>query len=196
MREERIRKDIVGRKAYKMSTDEEIQKIVTDRTAQKATGEEAMQKFASEEKELEDFENFDLPAKDLAILLDRKEPHYPLSDAYEEAYLPGKNWWSSQQEHIVRWLNELDGPGAYGRTGRGFASKHFWNHFQCAPGMLWVAEALEINSELVVRAADEAHSAKRGASQCAIIRRIIPWKVIARAIAEEWAEENISHQKA
>lgn len=53
----------------------------------------------------------DMPATELAELLRRARAHYPVSDVYERDHLPGRHWWSSQQEHVTAWLDELDGPG-------------------------------------------------------------------------------------
>jgi hypothetical protein len=58
-------------------------------------------------------------AKQLARILARRSEHYHISDDYERKYLPGSHWWSSQREHVTRWLREYDGPGAYNRKTDG-----------------------------------------------------------------------------
>jgi hypothetical protein len=120
----------------------------------------------------------DISAHGFARILGRCSDHYPVSDAYERDYLPGNHWWSSQREHVTGWLEELDGPGAYDRKSRGLGARHFWQHFQCAPGLLWVAEALGEDEDVVKRASEEASGAGRPASQCAAIRKVIPWERI------------------
>lgn len=129
-------------------------------------------------------ERFDMTGTEFAVILRRAEPHYPISDEYERAYLPGNHWWSSQQEHVTAWLDEIDGLGAYGRLTRGLGARHAYNHFQCAPGLLWVAEALGEDPEVVHAAAQSAGGIGRPASQCAAIRRLIPWSRIERLARE------------
>lgn len=125
----------------------------------------------------------DMTGKQFAEILRRLEPHLPISDKYERDHLPGTHWWSSQREHLVGWLTELDGPGAYDRKSRGLGARHAYNHFQCAPGLLWIAEALGEDPDVVAMAASEAQGSGRPASQCAAIRRTIPWERIAELAA-------------
>jgi len=106
----------------------------------------------------------------------------PITDAYEiEMYGPGPYdvWYSSQKEHLVGWLSEIDGPGYYNRQSRDWKAKDSYTHFQCAEGLLWLAEALGENP-VTLRAAVEAMKAAppRGGSQCAALRRVIPWSRI------------------
>jgi len=51
----------------------------------------------------------DLTGAEFARILSRSLPHYPVSDTYERAHLPGSHWWSSQKEHVTAWLSEIDG---------------------------------------------------------------------------------------
>lgn len=121
---------------------------------------------------------------EFAAILRTFAPHYPISDQYEQDYLPGNYWWSSQQEHVTAWLDEIEGPGAYGRVSRGLGARHAYNHFQCAPGLLWIAEALGEEPEVVHAAAQSASGIGRPATQCAAIRRLIPWSRIERLARE------------
>lgn len=129
-------------------------------------------------------ERFEMTGAEFAAMLRRAQPHYSISDEYERAFLPGVHWWSSQQEHVTAWLDEIDGPGAYRRVTRGLGARHAYNHFQCAPGLLWIAEALGEDPEVVQEAAQSAGGVGRPASQCAAIRRFIPWSRIERLARE------------
>jgi len=124
-----------------------------------------------------------ISAKRLARVLWRAKAHYPVSDSFEHDWLPGTSWWSSQQEHVCRWLEELNGPGAYGRKGFDSNARDFYQRFKCAAGLLWVAEAVGVDEDLVREAAEaaaaEAGAGKLPATQCAAIRRVIPWDVVA-----------------
>ena len=125
-------------------------------------------------------EKSDWTGREFARILARLSPHLPISDAYEAAFLPGPAWWSSQREHLCGWFEELAGPGAFNRKSRGLGARHGYNHFQCAPGLLWLAEALGEDAEVVQQAADAAGGVGRPATQCAAIRRVIPWQRVAQ----------------
>ena len=118
----------------------------------------------------------------LARALRFKRDHYPISDTFETAYLPGEHWWGSQKEHVINWLKEMDGLGAYGRKQTDLDARHFWNHFQCAPGLLWVAEAVGVDEGLVALAAEKAALCRRGGPQCVAIRKVIPWEAVETRI--------------
>ncbi|MBG6107386.1 hypothetical protein [Frigoribacterium sp. CG_9.8] len=110
--------------------------------------------------------------------------HFPISDRYELDYLPGEHWWTSQHEHVIAWFNEIDGPGAYKRRSRGLGARHGYIHFQCAPGLLWIAEAVGVDPVLVQLAADAAAGVGRPATQCAAIRRVLPWQQIETLVRD------------
>lgn len=83
--------------------------------------------------------------------------------------------------HLVHgsgpWLDAGLGAsvGAYGRKQGSTDPRLAYNRFQCAPGLLWLAEALGEDPDTVRRAiaAVEAGPA-RGASQCRAVREVIP----------------------
>lgn len=114
----------------------------------------------------------------LAALLATRAEHYPVSFAYERYYLPAGGWWSSQREHMTVWMGEIAGAGAYGRKSRGSTARQAYNRFQCAPGLLWLAEAVGVPEGAVRAAAGAAGGRGRPSTQCAAIRRIIPWQMI------------------
>lgn len=61
----------------------------------------------------------DIHVRDFARLLGRLEPHSPISDQYELDRLQKKGvWWSSQQEHMVRWFSDqvTRGSGSFTRA--------------------------------------------------------------------------------
>ena len=107
----------------------------------------------------------------------------PLTDAYERSeprplgVSPGKTY-DDQREHLTGWFSELGGPGYYGRA-KPRGARAGYNSFQCAPGLVWLAEALGEDPAVVRKgiAAIEA-APRRGASQCAAWRRVVPWSRI------------------
>jgi len=120
--------------------------------------------------------------------LDPSTPrHKELEKALKEGVGFGNAWYSSQKEHWLGWLAEYEGPGAYGRQTdkRGRDAEYVYNHIQCAPMLFWLIEALGFaDIEL-----DKAHLAvaeapKRNASQCAALRKVVPWERVATALVQ------------
>lgn len=93
-------------------------------------------------------------------------------------------WYVHQKQHWEVWLAEYYGPGAYGRkrwVGRD--AGYVWRHFQCPPGLLWLAEAAGLPTKLLESAMARALCAgPHQAAQSAAIRSIIPWEEIERAL--------------
>jgi hypothetical protein len=88
---------------------------------------------------------------------------------------PRKVWYSTQKEHLSGWLAEYDGPGYYGRSNSNRTAEFVYNHFNCAPGLLWLAEAAGVPRLTLVEAKDAV--LKAGTSrpaQSAALRRVLP----------------------
>jgi hypothetical protein len=89
-------------------------------------------------------------------------------------------WYRSQKEHWSGWLSEYNGPGAYNRkTRRGRSAEFVYNHINCPPMLLWLAEAAGVPKTNVLAAKRSALAARqtRG-THCAVIRKFIPWQAI------------------
>jgi hypothetical protein len=96
-------------------------------------------------------------------------------------------WYKSQKEHWLGWLAEYDGPGFYNRQNAKRSAEFVYNHINCAPMVLWLGEAAGISRAKVSEAKRAALSVTRAySSQCAAIRKIIPWGMIeARLTGDE-----------
>ncbi|MGP3707156.1 hypothetical protein, partial [Gordonia paraffinivorans] len=58
-------------------------------------------------------------------------------------------------------------------------SKHFYNHLRCAAGLIWLAEALGEEVEVLNSGVEAVRNAGRNpSSQCAAFRRVVPWSRI------------------
>lgn len=118
---------------------------------------------------------------DLLVVIHELRVAQPQTDAYEAGRSLGssrdrKAWYRHQKEHLQGWLSEYGGGGAYGRQQGSNDPRLAYNRFQCAPGLIWLAEALGEDADVVRRAITAAQAApKRGASQCAAVRSVIPW---------------------
>lgn len=96
----------------------------------------------------------------------------------------GNAWYGSQKEHWLRWLQEYDTPGVYGRKpNSGRSCQFIYNQLQCPPMVFWLGEALGV-PDARLRAAYAAAKRVRPhhARQTAAIRREIPWRVIEARI--------------
>ncbi|MSS45762.1 hypothetical protein FYJ43_06845 [Cutibacterium sp. WCA-380-WT-3A] len=124
----------------------------------------------------------DLDVKKFARILGKLEEHLEVSDAFEDAVVgQSERRWSSQREHMTSWFRgqRTTGSGAYTRNKPNHSAKRAYNRLQSPEGLLWIAEALGADTELVRAAADEALAAKPNQSRCAVIRRHLPWPMIA-----------------
>ena len=82
----------------------------------------------------------------------------------------------SQKEHWVGWLGEYDGPGFYGRRNWDRSAAFVYNHINCAPMVLWLAEALAMPKTDLRAASSAARDAAPGpGSRSAAVRRFLPW---------------------
>ena len=92
---------------------------------------------------------------------------------------------------MVGWMSEMNGPGAYKRKSRGRTAKAAYNSLRCAPALVWIAEALGEDTDVVRRAVSTAEAAGPSlSSQCGAIRKVVPWDRIEELIAlrrETWA---------
>lgn len=84
----------------------------------------------------------------------------------------------------MRWLWEYQGPGAYGRQQHDGTAKQFYNRFQVAPGLLWLAEAFGEEEETLRTASAAIKNAGRKTSaQAGAFRRVVPWRRITELLA-------------
>lgn len=92
-------------------------------------------------------------------------------------------WYDTQKEHLLGFVGAYNTPGAYGRANPGRDAKFFYNHGQCAEMLLWLAEAAGVPRDELVAARDAVLAAKPSlASQCAALRRVIPWARVEQAL--------------
>jgi hypothetical protein len=92
-------------------------------------------------------------------------------------------WYRSQKQHWLGWLGEYDGPGFYGRSRWDRSAKFVYNHIQCPPMLLWLAEASGLPRARLLRAKAAALSAgdHHGPSTAAI-RSLLPWDVVEQSL--------------
>jgi len=101
----------------------------------------------------------------------------------DEPVINPNKWYRTQKEHWIGWLSEYTGPGAYHRkTDTARDARYAYNHIVEPKMLLWLIEAAGVEESLVLQA---KHDFSKGTSlmqQSAIIRRIVPWKIVAMAL--------------
>ena len=123
---------------------------------------------------------------DLARRIRQMEALLPITGRFEHALAErsiwdkSDQWYSSQKEHWLGWLDEYDGPGAYDReVQEGRSAAFVYNHIVCPPMLIWLAEASGVPRSTVLAAESAALAAKDNlGSKSAAIRRIIPFQMI------------------
>ena len=126
------------------------------------------------------------PPADLRRAILPLDPGGPIHQKLDVDLATGKSraWYTSQREHLLGWLAEYGGPGAYGRANPDRSAAFVYNHFQCAPGLAWLAEAVGVDATLVSAGCDAARAARpRSAAQCGAFRRAVPWALIESALS-------------
>ncbi|USI91691.1 hypothetical protein [Rhodococcus pyridinivorans] len=109
----------------------------------------------------------------------------PITDEYEAGNSGKKVWYRSQKEHLQGWLAGYNGPGAYNRKTHTGTARDFYQRFRCVAGLLWLAEALGEDSQMLRGAvADVYASGSNPSSQCAAFRRRVPWARIEELLVE------------
>ena len=111
----------------------------------------------------------------------------PITDRFEAAWrqtFSGKSvWYSSQKEHWAGWLFHYEGPGYYNRKGWDRTAEFIYNHINCPPMVLWLAESSGVDARLVRKARESAEAAGSAhPAMCAAIRREIPWPIVEECL--------------
>ncbi|MER5838489.1 hypothetical protein ACIQYW_18865 [Rhodococcus erythropolis] len=129
----------------------------------------------------------------LVTVIDSLQAAQPVTDAFEPRSRDSAVWYSSQKEHLLGFWGEYNTPGAYNRKHTDRDAKFAYNHLRCAPGLLWLAEALGEERAVLERGIDAIKSAGPNySSQCAAFRKIVPWSRIESLIeAGEFARPGV-----
>lgn len=120
--------------------------------------------------------------KELRSHIKRLSPRGPVAHSLEQSIWGGGmkvTWYATQREHLLGWLSEYDGPGYYGRSNWNRSAEFVYNHIQCAPGLLWLAEAAGVPRFALVKAKKAVLAAgKNSAAQAGALRRVLPWPLV------------------
>lgn len=96
----------------------------------------------------------------------------PLANKYDEEYgqRTGR-WWSCQREHLTVWALHYPTKGKDNFTHEpSNSSKKMYNHFGRPETLLWLAEALGVDSKLIEEVIGEISNHSNASTRCKIIR--------------------------
>ncbi|MSS84773.1 hypothetical protein FYJ24_08355 [Actinomycetaceae bacterium WB03_NA08] len=123
----------------------------------------------------------DFDVREFARLLSTLPAHLPISDAMEQADPQKKGrWWSSQREHMSSWFDSqaTTGSGSFTRQKPNMSARTTYNMLQHPEGLVWIAEALGVDTQLVQQVANDALAINRR-SRSKFVRQHLPWDMIA-----------------
>ena len=91
-------------------------------------------------------------------------------------------WFKTQKEHWLGWLNNYDGPGAYGRQpGMHRDARYVYNHVVNPYMLLYLIDALAMPPDIIVSAELACKVGKTLMEKSGLIRKIVPWSAVHAA---------------
>ncbi|MGC0366588.1 hypothetical protein ABH922_004572 [Rhodococcus sp. 27YEA15] len=120
---------------------------------------------------------------ELLAVIEKLPAEQPVTDEFEGRGTAGTVWYSSQKQHLLGFWGEYNTPGTYNRKYTTHDAKFAYNHLRCAPGLLWLAEALGEDRAVLERGVEAIVAAgPNGSSRCAAFRMVVPWSRIESLI--------------
>ncbi len=133
----------------------------------------------------------DLSPQHLRRIIGKLEEHQPVAERLEHEIArrnPHRRhpWYRSQKQHWLGWLKEYDGPGFYGRSRWDRSAEFIYNHIQCPPMLLWLAEASGLSNRVIHRAKAAAlASDNHHGPGTAAVRALVPWATVEHNLRTE-----------
>ncbi|MEO0668964.1 MAG: hypothetical protein AAFZ99_13720 [Pseudomonadota bacterium] len=128
--------------------------------------------------------NSEFCSQHLLRLIEMQSGEAPLTKELEKALQVGPGygtaWYSSQREHWLRWLQDYQTAGPYGRKPtKRTPAKVVYGRVNCPPMVFWLAEIFGVDVNRLSAAHVAAAAARKNqASQSGAIRSLIPWDVV------------------
>lgn len=111
-----------------------------------------------------------------------------ITDAFEAEHRQSDWSAGNQRQHLDGWLAGYNTPGAYNRTRLGGDARDFYQRFRCVGGLVWLAEALGVDGNLLESAiVDVIAAGANPSSQCGAFRKRVPWTMIEPLAVEQLA---------
>ncbi len=134
----------------------------------------------------------DFDVVEFAALLRSLPPHLPISDAFEASQTQGSDSrWPTQRLHMTRWFEAQAslGSGQYSRSAPNHSSRIAYQRLQSAYALVWIAEALGANAAPLQTAVDDAAAEPDHRRRMGLLRRHLPWDMIAELATRRLAEQ-------
>lgn len=122
--------------------------------------------------------------------MERLPEHLQISDAFEELDPQlGQRWWSSQREHMVAWFSAqmTKGEGQFTRETPNHSARTTYNRLQCPEAIVWMAEAVGVSEDKLVATVDAALFEPDHRRRSGIVRKHLPWSLIAEHVLKHAA---------
>lgn len=138
----------------------------------------------------------DFDVRTFANLLDTMPENQPMSDAMVSDL--EEEWYTSQREHMCSWFREQvdTDAGTHTRKEPNHSARTTYQRLSDGPAMIWLAEVLGVDEGLIATAATEVEAEPETRSHCGIIRRYIPWELLADKATALISERNITLEGA
>jgi hypothetical protein len=92
-------------------------------------------------------------------------------------------WYLTQKQHWLGWLRYYNSAGAYGRKPRMNRGAAFaYNHIVEPKMLLWIVSAARVSPALVRAARRDAKDVASMPGRSAMVRKHVPWTVLANAL--------------
>ena len=130
----------------------------------------------------------DATVEELLAAIRRLPPDDPVIDP--------KKWYRTQHEHWIGWLEEYEGPGAYGRKRTSPTdARSVYNRVVEPKMLLWLAEAAGVAPDRVTTAKAAAQAAATMMQASGQVRRVLPWESVAAALAKPRRRRRWPHRR-
>lgn len=105
----------------------------------------------------------------------------PIADSFDNEWGQVRDrWWTSQREHLTVWCLFQPINGVKGHKHRPNSSAEImYNNFGRPETLLWLAEAVGIEAQLLCTVVDEITKYSNAKTQCKILRERIPFEAIS-----------------
>ncbi len=121
----------------------------------------------------------DILIPDFVKFMYKLDPHPPISEKYEAGWQKKGVWYSSQKEHVMRWLQRQmthGGETSYHRDKLNISARTSYNHWN-NPGMaLWLLASLGEKEEAIIAAGEEASNEENKRRRSGIVRKHFPFE--------------------
>ncbi|MCF2707325.1 hypothetical protein I6E29_08635 [Arcanobacterium haemolyticum] len=89
-----------------------------------------------------------------------------------------RRWWHGERNHMARWFAAQAGTGSgqYTRNEGNLSGRRAYQRLQNARSLLWINDALGVDINKVVAAADAAQAEPDHRRRCGIVRSMLPWE--------------------